>query len=186
MFNRASKNKRPQMSDLEIDFVIKLSEQFGHILEFGSGRSTVIWEKHFSKVTSIENRLEWYRRIETLLNSEKTNYLFCPPESTAFDQHGNELWNTRNPTDYGTLGEFKEYFNLAKKCVDQAQEDTIFFVDGNLRKEISEYILNSRKNAMVLLHDVIPEREYLNDWRLETSKNFNLVQIDSLTVINRN
>jgi hypothetical protein len=183
MFNRTRKNTRPQMSDLEIEFVVNLAKSYGHILEFGSGRSTVIWEKHFSKVTSLENRLEWYRKIEALLNSRKTEYLFCAPESIAFDNYGNELWNTRNPTDYGTLDEFKAYFNLAKKIVDDAQEDAVFFVDGNLRKEISEYILNSRINAIVLLHDVIPEREYLNNWRFETSKNLNLVQIESLAVI---
>jgi hypothetical protein len=183
MFSRIKKNNRPQMSDIEIDYVVNLAKIYGHIVEFGSGRSTVIWEKHFTKVTSLENRLEWYRKIDAMLNSGKTDYLFCAPESMAFDNYGNELWNSRNPTDYGTLDEFKAYFNLAKKIIDDAQEDTVFFVDGNLRSEISNYILNSRKNPTVLLHDVIPEREYLNDWRFETSKNLNLVQIDSLTVI---
>jgi hypothetical protein len=168
------------MSKNEIDYVRNLSKSSNCIIEFGSGLSTLIWEQNFGHVISVETRRDWYLKISKSLKKTNTTYIFSPPESIAFGENGDELWNTRSPSDYGTVPEFSRYFQTAKRLIESAPPTTTFFVDGNLRKEISMWILENRSDVNVLLHDVIAEREYLNEWRLSPELNLKITQIDSL------
>lgn len=177
--------QKPQMSPKEIEYICNLSKKYEHLVEFGSGASTLIWEKKFRQVTSVETRLNWYLKIQKKIEKSETRYLFCPPESRAYSRDAKELWNTRIPSDYGTVDEFDGYFKMAKELVESAQDHTIFFVDGNLREEISKLILHQEKNFLILLHDVLPERAYLNDWVLDADQIEETELIDSLLVIRK-
>lgn len=177
--------RKPQMTKTEIDYVRNLSKESSCIIEFGSGLSTLIWEQHFEQVISVETRRDWYLKISKLLKKEKSLYLFSPPESIAFGERGEELWNTRIPSDYGTVGEFSQYFKTAQRLIGSAPPGTTFFVDGNLRHEISMWIIETRRDVSLLLHDVTPEREYLNAWRLSPRLNLQIKQIDSLAHISK-
>jgi len=184
-FSGLAKNRAPQMTKNEIAYIQNLGEHHPHLVEFGSGISTLVWEQYFQKVSSIETRLHWYLKIRKSLKKPTTEYLFCPPESCAFGTNGDELWNKRNPSDYGRMEEFSGYYKLGGKLVSDAEEKAIYFVDGNLRREICEFILNKRNKPLILLHDVIPEREYLNGWTRENSQIEILAQIDSLLVLTK-
>jgi 16S rRNA A1518/A1519 N6-dimethyltransferase RsmA/KsgA/DIM1 with predicted DNA glycosylase/AP lyase activity len=82
------------MTRKEIKFVSDLSKEYDQIIEIGSGMSTLIWAKTFKSVIAIESRLEWYRKIDKILNQRSVanvNLLFAPPESCAFNNKGGEL-----------------------------------------------------------------------------------------------
>lgn len=179
------KASRPQMTNREIEYIRSKSRDYTHLIEFGSGVSTLLWEKSFSKVTSVETRILWYEKIKPQLQNPATEYLFCPPESRAFGTNGQELWNHRVPSDYGTTEEFSGYIKLAKQIIETIDEKGIFFVDGNTRKEICELILGNDKNFLVMLHDVIPERDYLNNWTKNDDGIEIVIQIDSLLVLTK-
>jgi hypothetical protein len=173
------------MTKNEISYIRDLSKNSSCIIEFGSGFSTLIWEKHFERVISVETRRDWYLKISKMLKSKNSIYIFSPPENIAFGENGNELWNTRTPTDYGTTSEFLRYFETAKRLIETAPSSAIVFVDGNLRQEISMWTLENRSDLKLLLHDVIPQREYLNSWRLLPELNLKIIQIDSLAHLSK-
>ena len=173
------------MTIREIDYIRTKAKEYTHLVEFGSGMSTLLWEKSFEKVTSVETRILWFEKIKSKLQNPNTEYLFCPPESCAFDTNGQELWNSRIPSDYGTVEEFSGYIKLAKKIVETANDETIFFVDANTRKEICKIALAEPKQFLVMLHDVTPERDYLNNW-IQNDREIEIIdQIDSLLVLKK-
>ena len=126
----------------------------------------MLWSRHFSHVISVESRFSWFHTVQQWLVSEgatNVQLVFAPPESSAFDTLGREIWNSRVPSDYGNLTEFTEYFRLGCELID-AHPGSLVFVDGHLRKEVAQFALAKNPDKPVLLHDVTPEREYLNSW----------------------
>jgi hypothetical protein len=111
--------------------------------------------------------------------------IFSPPESCAFSTDGRELWNYRNPSDYGRKNEFSQYLVIAENLIASLREPSVIFVDANMRTEILEIALKSELKHHVLVHDVIPERSYLNSW--EEDENYKvLMSIDTLRLVSLN
>lgn len=175
------------MSHREIRYIQNLSWDIEDLVEFGSGYSTGYWVKTFKHVTSIETRIEWFKKMETLLNKEKNlDLIFCPPESCAFGFKGEELWNTRNPSDYGTVAEFRKYLSLASEIIESRLKPNVIFIDANVRPEIIEIAINAKLTHEILVHDVIPERAYLNHWIEQLKEKFVIIDsIDGLVHIRR-
>jgi hypothetical protein len=99
--------------------------------------------------------------MEEGAQNTKCQLIFCPPESIAFSHEGEEVWNARVSSDYGLLNEFSLYFETAKKLL-ASEGKRVVFIDGHLRRDLSQLALEY--GHLVLLHDVVPERDYLNDW----------------------
>ncbi len=173
--------KKPQMSEREIEYVQNLAIKLEQIIEFGSGLSTLKWSETFVNVISVETRFEWFRKIKTLTEKKHKNVklIFSPPESCAYNADGDELWNTRIPTDYGLESEFVGYLRTAKDLIDSQTTPCVIFIDANMRTEILEIAMDSTINHEILIHDVIPERSYLNLWRNKYAENI-VSEIDSL------
>jgi len=172
---------KPQMTVQEIYYVKQLSKNHGHIIEFGSGLSTIEWAKSFDKVTSIETRIEWFKKIRglALKNYNNIQVIFAPPESCAYGDNGEELWNFRDPSDCGLKNEFQGCLVKAKNIIENQTEPCVIFIDANVRTEILMLALDSELKHNILIHDVIPERDYLNPWINELNKNI-VHRIDSL------
>jgi hypothetical protein len=181
-----STKKKPQMTELEIKYVESLALNFDTIVEFGSGLSTLKWSKTFASVISIETRFEWFNKIKTLteVKSRNVKMIFSPPESSAYSENGEELWNTRVPTDYGLESEFAGYLETAKKVIENQVSPCVIFIDANMRTQILEIAFNSDISHEILVHDVIPERSYLNLWMNKYSESV-VTQVDSLVHVKR-
>jgi hypothetical protein len=176
------------MTCAEIRYVASQSEKFETILEFGAGRSTLIWAKHFRYVISVECRLGWYLDVQTWLARKKfknVKMVFSPPESCAFGTDGSEVWNCRNPSDYGQKNEFAQYIRIAEELITSLPRPSVIFVDANMRSEILEIALRSGIKHHVLVHDVIPERRYLNTWE-EDEQYKVLMSLDTLRLVTFN
>jgi hypothetical protein len=126
--------------------------------------------------------------VQTWLATKKlknVKMIFSPPESCAFSTDGRELWNYRNPSDYGRKNEFSQYLVIAENLIASLREPSVIFVDANMRTEILEIALKSELKHHVLVHDVIPERSYLNSW--EEDENYKvLMSIDTLRLVSLN
>ena len=129
---------------------------------------------------------EWFNKIKTLTESKHNNVkmIFSPPESSAYSENGEELWNIRVPSDYGLESEFATYLETAKRVIENQISPCVIFIDANMRTEILEIAFNSSINHEVLIHDVIPERSYLNLWKDKYSQSI-IIQIDSLVHVKR-
>lgn len=177
--------KMPQMTKNEIKFILDQSKNFKTILEFGSGRSTLIWANHFQNVISVETRLNWFSKISKIINAKKLNnvrMVFSPPESCAFSENGSENWNMRVPSDYGKQEEFSQYLKTAKTLIRELPEPSLIFIDANMRSEILDIALGAEIQHYVLVHDVVPERRYLNQWENDPAYNI-LENVDSLRAV---
>jgi hypothetical protein len=159
--------RKPQMTRKEIKFIVNLGKEYEQIVEIGSGMSTLIWAKAFKSVIAIESRIQWYRKINKVLikkSVKNVNLLFAAPESCAFSKKGEELWNSRVPTDYGTVKEFELYFDTTQTVLDQLSTPAVILIDGHIREQIAMYCKVLSLDHALLLHDFSNDRTYLNEW----------------------
>jgi hypothetical protein len=176
------------MSSDEINYVVSQSNKFRTLLEFGSGRSTLLWAKNYENVISVECRLNWYWDVRNWLarkNLKNVRMIFSPAESCAFSRDGIELWNNRTPSDYGSKQEFIQYLRVAEEEIEALSEPSIIFIDANMRSEILDIALRNKIKHQVLIHDVTPDREYLNLWVHSKAYKITL-SVDSLRVVSGN
>lgn len=182
--------KMAQMTEREIRAIEGLAPLNETILEFGAGYSTAIWANTFSNVVAVEARAAWHDIVCQLTQGRPNVQVLCfPPEACAY--RGNvEAWTTRDPSDYGTVTEFASYF--AEACALISRYDlpnTVLLIDGMVRAELLEYAANSRWKGTILLHDVTPERAYLNEpvinhqflqrlWSVDSLAAFSVVSSD--------
>jgi hypothetical protein len=173
--------RKPQMSEFEIKYVQSFAPNFDQIIEFGSGISTLKWAEKFSNVISIETRAEWFNKIRliTMAKHKNVRMVFSPPDSSAYNEEGEEQWVIRVPSDYGLEHEFAGYLRTAQRIIESQTVPCVIFIDANMRSEILEIAINSEISHEILVHDVIPERDYLNLWKIKYAENI-VNQIDSL------
>ena len=171
----------PLMSHREMQYIRSLSVGKSHILEFGAGNSTLFWSKTYSKVTSVEHHLGWFNKIKTRIARKATNtqLLFASPESVAFSENGVLLAQLRNPTDYGNKAEFLGYLQTSERLIMKQKTPCVILIDGPVRHQLLLLALQSNINHEILMHDVVPERAYLNPWLPELNEHVVNI-IDSL------
>jgi hypothetical protein len=80
------------------------------------------------------------------------------------------LAQLRNPTDYGTPAEFLAYLEIAKRLIMSQRMPCVILIDGPVRHPILLLALQSNINHEILMHDVVPERAYLNPWLPELNE----------------
>lgn len=105
-----------------------------------------------------------------------------PPEPCAYDENGQERWNNRDTvygSDYGTKEEFFGYLHGIELLLDNTVFDVVL-VDGNIRFLVIRLLRDRNFKGIILLHDVIPERDYLNR-KILTMEGLKIIrQVDSL------
>lgn len=165
-----SYRSKMQMLPEEIQYIEKiLSINNKKYLEIGSGYSTLYFRKYVDEMVSVESRFDWFEKINKELkscNAHNVNLICVPPEKCAYDNEGKEKCLTRitpsgNISDYGEKHEYITYLNRISDIIDEYNFETIL-VDGQVRKEIVQMLIEKKFEGSILLHDVIPEREYLN------------------------
>jgi hypothetical protein len=166
-----------QMTSSEKEFLKSLLQASKSYLEIGSGYST-IWSSQFvENLHSVECRSVWYNKIKQYLDNENitnASIFLQTPEPCAFDSDGSETWsNQTSRGDYGTLNEFKSYYSFIINLVRNNNYD-IILVDGNIRVEIVFFLVSYGYSGKILVHDVVPERHYLN------SKLFTMVNLKTI------
>jgi len=156
-----------QMSKRERMYVANSIRGKSNFLEIGSGYSTLWFSQFVCHIISVESRKEWFDKINELLKYHKisTVQLFhFPPEEFAYNDDGSEKWSNRNTSegsDYGTAEEFSGYLRDIEELVSTNRFDVIL-VDGNVREEIIRMLHQKKYAGILLLHDVEPQRDYLN------------------------
>ncbi|MGA2094005.1 MAG: hypothetical protein ABSH16_11475, partial [Sedimentisphaerales bacterium] len=133
----------------------------------GSGYSTIWCSQFVGKVVSVEARKKWFDEIKLCAEQNGINnielHLF-PPEPCAYYEDGSEKWTNRNTleaSDYGLTEEFTGYLKGIERLLDSNHFDVVL-VDGHVRKQVVELLIAKNYRGIVLLHDVTPERNYLN------------------------
>lgn len=158
------------MSQEEFDEIkgsIEKLPEFGKIVEWGSGGSTLAWLsllKPTQKLVSIEHNKEWYDKINKwidergLVGSEFTYVLQQPAYSDY--EHG-----------YATIAEEHPYglrdYIIPPSAHAKVLDADIFFIDGIARAATAAIILLfcENPNAIFYIHDYTG-REAWYDWLL--------------------
>lgn len=108
------------------------------LLEFGSGNSTIYFEKICKKVYSIEHNIEWYDKIKNKL--KKTNYLYKKINYVSRPRIDNKFYNVEK------LNEL--FLDICDNYLD------IIFIDGIDRVNCFFGSINFlKKNGIVILDD---------------------------------
>jgi len=145
------------MNSDEIDLLletIQKTPEFGFIVEWGSGGSTVFIAEHKQptvSLTSVEHNKQWHEDVSReLRNSPFVEYCFVPPADPSWQEFG--TIKEEDPTELtcyiATPGDISN--------VD------VFLVDGVARSSILKRIAHEAKpSALVLLHDA--ERRWYDE-----------------------
>lgn len=156
--------EKMQMTKEERDYLKSILKNSKNYLELGSGFST-IWASQFAeKIDSVESRKRWFLEVTEMLkinNVDNVNLHLFEPESCAFDENGNETWTNSSRMDYGKTEEFVSYIENVKKLVRKNNYDVIL-VDGQVRPQIIKMLKEEKYNGIILVHDVMVERQHLN------------------------
>jgi predicted SAM-dependent methyltransferase len=166
-----------QMTPNEKNFLCGILRTANCYLEIGSGFST-IWASQFvPKIVSVEARSQWYQKISDLIqkaNISNIDYYLLEPESCAYYADGTERWvkrDTPEGSDYGATEEFAGHLRGIKGLLGKYDFDVVL-VDGQVRKQVVDLLIAHKFKGRVLLHDVLPSRDYLNRkiWALDEVK----------------
>ena len=153
-----------QMTKQEKDFLKNKLLKFKKYLEIGSGYSTIWASQFIEKIDSVECREKWYNTILDYIKNENINNVdlyLKQPEKIAYD-NGIEKWTDQvKRSDYGFLIEFKSYYNFICDLINKNNYD-IILVDGNIRADIVKFLSDTDYKGTILVHDILPERFYLN------------------------
>jgi predicted SAM-dependent methyltransferase len=177
-----------QMSVKERKFLADVLKNANSYLEIGSGFST-IWSSQFvPKIVSVEARKKWYWNVKNLMQKLEINnveYHLLEPEDCAYYEDGIEKWVKRDSpegSDYGKTEEFTGQLKGIDELLNRHSFDVVL-VDGQVRKQTIELLIAHKFEGRVLLHDVTPERDYMNRpiWALDEVKIVN--QAESLAEI---
>lgn len=169
-----------QMSPMERKYIEKVV-MCKDFLELGSGYSTLWFSQYAFRIVSVETRREWFQTIRNLLDRHRITNVelhLLEPESCAYYANGREKWNNRETpdgSDYGTSEEFTGYLRGVENLLDTNGFDVVL-VDGNIRDKIIECMRDRNYSTRVLLHDVMPEREYLNN---------RILTMDGIRIVNK-
>ncbi len=156
-----------QMLPEERRLLQKVLQNKNSYLEIGSGYSTIWCSRFVPRVVSVEPRKPWFDEIKLYLGKfgiSNVELYFFPPESCAYYEDGREAWCNRNTpegNDYGRAEEFIAYLRGIERLLDSNHFDVVL-VDGHVRKQVIEMLIRKKYDGIVLLHDVTPERDYMN------------------------
>lgn len=174
-----------QMTRAERERIRDILSKCRSFLEIGTGFSTLYFSQYVPELVSVETRARWFLDVQEMLHANGVTNVrlnLFPPEPCAYDPSGREKWNNRDTpegSDYGAPQEFQGYLDGVRSLLESGDYDAVL-VDGNCRKEIVEMLVSLRYAGVILLHDVLPERAYLNDPILSLPGVRILSRVDSL------
>lgn len=120
----------------EMKFLMSHVNQETNVFEWGSGRSTIIFELEGANVVSVEHSPIWYNKLKDKLSN--IDYRFVPSSN-----------------------HFKDYINEINK--DDKKYD-IIFVDGRARVDCA-FAAYNHLNGFLFLHDWKHAKDNINDKR---------------------
>jgi hypothetical protein len=81
------------------------------------------------------------------------------------------------------VAEFSRHLKLATSIIADASPNSVFFVDGQLREQLGKAILAKSNFGILAVHDVTPDRNYLNAWLNDKDLGFPVQYVGSLAII---
>lgn len=132
-------------SKKELDFFLDYfsKSKFKHVLEWGSGESTILYSAKCPQLVSwlsIEHCNPWYDRGKALIKDPRISLHYVPPNVPNWDDNCG-----RN----GDYEEFKDYVDFPK-----GKKFDCIFVDGRARVPCMQASMGLlSEGAIVILHD---------------------------------
>src|SRR5438105_11596179 len=68
-------DQQPWLTFSAIDKIERVIVEHMHVVEYGSGGSTLFWSYHVKEVISVEHDRAWYNRMRTELDAPQTKNL---------------------------------------------------------------------------------------------------------------
>lgn len=139
----------PLMNTIEQELLARVINdvpEFGNIVEWGSGGSTVFIATHKpqgASLTSVEHYKEWYDKVKKeIIDIPFVEYCYAPPDDLSWQEFG--TIKEENP-------EHLAYYINTPGDISNVD---VFLVDGVARGAILDRIAReANRSARVLLHD---------------------------------
>lgn len=143
----------------EVDFLRKNLRICDTVLEWGSGGSTLEIAKHCKLLYSIENDVNWFRKVAELIPSNVKLY-HVPKNSEEESGHD------------GTFENYEDYVNTALYELKDIMFDVIF-IDGRARIACAELAQHKLKpDGIILIHDYRNPTEQYRRYEYEVVEQF--------------
>lgn len=126
-------------SDNEESFLLYYIQPKHHVLEYGSGESTLQLSKLCDKIVTVEHQAEWYQKLKERLPDNCTS-LYYPPNQEYVEG-----------TDCGSMEQFFDYVHAP---LSYAPFD-IILIDGRARVACASLTkkLIRNQNSFIFIHD---------------------------------
>jgi len=129
-----------------------------NLFEYGSGSSTLFFEKHFAQVYSVENNESWYKEIKSY--SKKANIYFVPGELSLNPNIKSSKFGYKKY-------DFKNYVNIINEI---GIKFDVVFIDGRARESCLKIVLNYLKPKGLIVLDNSGRKRYKTELELYKKK----------------
>ena len=129
-----------------------------NLFEYGSGSSTLFFEKHFTQVYSVENNESWYKEIKRY--SKKANIYFVPGKHSL------------NPIIKSSKFGYKKFdFNNYVNFINEiGTKFDVVFIDGRARESCLKIVINYLKPNGLIVLDNSGRKRYKTELELYKKK----------------
>jgi len=128
------------------------------VFEYGSGGSTLFFQKHVKKIISIEHDRIWYKKMVKYLNKKDIffkNYFLIEPEK-SIKRNNKKKDNSQSTLKVYSNLSFKKYVNSIDKYPQKYFD--VIFIDGRDRNScVTKSITKIRQDGIIILDN--SERE---------------------------
>lgn len=147
----------PFMPNFEKEAFIKIAGKANHILEFGSGGSTIWFLKNGKHVTCIENNRKWIKFFfEKVSSFDNINFIYADTGITG--NYGVPLLANFDPS---IVKKGLTYVLSGFRDPNQVRDYDLIFVDGRWRISCCLYaVIVDSSNTPILLDDFEDDRNY--------------------------
>ena len=122
------------------------------VFEYGSGGSTLFFQKHVKKIISIEHNRIWYKKMLTYLKKKDiflNSYFLIEPEK-ALKRNNNKQDNYQSTLKVYSIMSFKKYVNSIDKYPQKYFD--VIFIDGRDRNScVKKSITKIRQDGIIIL-----------------------------------
>ena len=126
----------PWMDPDSIIWIHKNLKSHYNCLEFGSGGSTLFFEKLVNHVDTYEADIKWYKMLKDKNSSSKINYNYINTQEKLLKQISEIPSNYYNVcvVDIGPTLKGRSREEIFLKCVPKMKKDTIYILDNGFSK----------------------------------------------------
>jgi len=135
------------------------------VFEYGSGGSTLFFQKHGKKIISIEHNRNWYKKMLKLLKKKdifSNNYFLIEPEK-PLNRNNKNKDNYSSHKTYSNMI-FKKYVNSIDKYPQKYLD--VIFIDGRARNSCVKKSLSKIRQDGIIILDNSQRKRYQESFLL--------------------